>query len=81
MLTISSCCAILNPTKIVQHGEIQLEDYQKENVDNFTMLCNSEIQPKLYSMVKFSWKTTKKKTLTISPCSAILQSNKNCTAW
>ena len=57
-----------NPTKIVQHGEIQLEDYQKENVDNFTMLCNSETQPKLYSMVKFIWKTTKRKTLAISPC-------------
>ena len=27
-----------NPTKIVQRGEIQLEDYQKENVGNFTML-------------------------------------------
>ena len=27
-----------NPTKILQHGEIHLEDYQKENVGNFTML-------------------------------------------
>ena len=57
-----------NPTNIVQHGEIHLEDYQNENVDNFTMLCNSEIQPKLYSMVKFIWKTTKRKTLAISSC-------------
>ena len=40
---------------------------------------NSEIQPKFYSMVKFIWKTTKMKTLTISPCCAILKSNQNCT--
>ena len=35
----------------------------------------------VHSMVKFSWKTTKRKTLTISPCCAILKSNPNCTAW
>ena len=58
----------LYPTQIVQHGEIQLEEYQNENVDNFTMLYNSEIQPKLYSMVKLIWKSTKMKTVTISPC-------------